>query len=371
MKSSLADSATIVIPTRNRPEFLARLLAAYDRTAFPFPIHVEDSSDAYDLAAMGEWISTRLPNLRITYHPHDPRLQLPAKLRAAIARVKTPQMAFLADDDFYLPHALIRHAQWLEANPAAVAVLGGAYRFQHSPEAGVGGGLTWGRYPQRGLEDERAHERLARHVAYYTTNFYGLQRTSLLRSAWETAVDLYDDLYLGELALSVLLVSAGKIGCLEEPSFLRQRDAPKGYGVKSFYSWATGVFARNGRLRGSFPKMDAELRRRGGDVPPFAELMLRYAGSQLFCQSRMLGQIRRHGFRGLGDLYRMWRDYSPHAEFTRREVGECRAALQERPATPLEAALHPADVEVMRVYADAMVAPMVSPVTGPGLASES
>jgi glycosyltransferase domain-containing protein len=361
------NGLTILIPTRNRAQYLARLLGVYNRIGFPFRIHVEDSSDGYNLDAMRDWIRQSFSNLSISYATHPSSISPLIKIQKGLGRVDSPLVAILADDDFYLPGALAAHAAWLDGHPDVAAVVGSAFRFQILRDRPVDPGeLVWGCYAQRGLEDQDSRKRLRRHAAYYTTNFYCVQRTRHLKEAFSAVEFAGQDYYLMELTLSCLQLAAGPVACMRQPFLLREREAPKDYKVRSLYEWATSIRKADGGLGNRLKTIDRILQERsaeqigthGLDTQRFIEL---YLGSQLFCQSRLLTQLRRHRFAGLGEVWNLWRKFRPELDFTRREISAASKAVDAE-VTPLFGTHHGDDRNALQVIDDALRQPICSPL---------
>src|SRR4051812_7254501 len=100
-------AVTLLIPTMNRPEFVARLLQYYASVRFNGRISIGDSSGPDGLNATRIAVRALDHTLDIEYAEY-PGLGLADCWKQMIDRLTTPFAAYLADDDFLVPSSIDR-----------------------------------------------------------------------------------------------------------------------------------------------------------------------------------------------------------------------------------------------------------------------
>ena len=214
---------TLIIPTFNRPQFLARLLGYYRELSFPYTIVVADSSDAEHLIPNEAIINSVRPDLTIEHRTYDTDIGIATKLAESLETVGSPYSVLAADDDFFVPESLRRGAEFLEANPDYSVVHGEAAKFGLPPEkAAYGPIVKVSRYNQRTVEFATGSERLVDHLVNGSTTWYSIQRTEQLRGNYRKTVEFESGAYFIELLPSCLSLIQGKAKKLDRLYMLRQ-----------------------------------------------------------------------------------------------------------------------------------------------------
>ena len=112
---------TILVPTRNRPRQLARLLDFLSITGNTYSVRVLDGSAPNTQALNANIVAEHDFAIHDTY---DPQLHLGLRCADGLRKVDTAHTVFCADDDFVFPEALARCAQFLADHPDHSAVSG-------------------------------------------------------------------------------------------------------------------------------------------------------------------------------------------------------------------------------------------------------
>jgi glycosyltransferase domain-containing protein len=197
---------SIIIPTKNRPEYLFRALSYYSARRCPYQIWVGDSSDVASTPAK------TFADLAIRV-VRDPALLAVQMTKKILGMVTTPYVAYCGDDDFLPMRGLERSCLSLDGETTAVAVMGKAVVLR--PEE------AWGyRLPER-LEGSPAERVIAQMTDYRPTAF-GVHRTVLAMAAHRYVPDSGP---VGELDLellpSCLTVAAGPVHRIDELVLVR------------------------------------------------------------------------------------------------------------------------------------------------------
>ena len=106
----------IIVPTMNRPDFVIRQLNYYASLNSPHTLYYSDASASENSKKIREEIDKLKNKLNIVY------LVSPAgnSIRSVIqllSSVRQKYVAFLGDDDYWVPDALSQCAEFLEKNP--------------------------------------------------------------------------------------------------------------------------------------------------------------------------------------------------------------------------------------------------------------
>jgi glycosyltransferase domain-containing protein len=167
--------------------------------------------------------------------PYDrTSLDFNEKLIGAVYRVRTPFVAMIDDDDFFVVDGLRRSVAFLERHPDYVTCrgrIGRCYLQNPNPEHTFGKDLTvYESTFNDSLEQERAIDRVRTNFSPYGLTYYDVHRTENLRSYFELLQDLaIEDVFTAELLTCFLAVADGKIR--REPFWYLVRQSNKRYSV--------------------------------------------------------------------------------------------------------------------------------------------
>ncbi len=215
--------ATIIIPTRNRVNFLRRVLAYLEKAnTEALPIVVSDSSDQTyheELFALINDYSKKLP-LNFIHFP--PELDFGRKISCSLKWVNTPCAVINADDDFLVPATVRACAEFLCNNPDYALAHGHSMLCSlamrtDSAERKI---TNLVEYAQVSREEPDALERLQAHARCYCTTFYSTYRLDLLKRLWPA--DYAGDKEFSEILPSFLAHCLGKAKKLDHFYMLRQ-----------------------------------------------------------------------------------------------------------------------------------------------------
>jgi glycosyltransferase domain-containing protein len=204
---------TIVVPTRDRPTFILRLLRYYSKLGVKIQIIVCDSSTP-DKQLKSSTIESLLKtglNLRYDVYPAD--TPFTEKLLKTVKSVETEYIVLGADDDFFIPKTLTDAVDFLDTHPDYSVFHGEAFTFNvlangNYPAYGMMNVV--GQYPQRAIEHSSSSERLLDGLMNYTTTWYSVHRSNLLLKNISRIDDLGIDISFMELILFSLDMIQGK-----------------------------------------------------------------------------------------------------------------------------------------------------------------
>lgn len=214
---------SLVIPTSNRPQFLARCLSYYEHLGVPYPMIIADSS-LVPLAEANQRLCDAVRHrLDLRYERYDVEMPIANKLASILELVSSPYVVLGADDDFFVPVSLEEGVQFLHRHPDYALVHGEAVLVTLPPREAVYGRCeSAGPYRQRAIDLPTASQRLTEHLRDYTTTFYAMHRTAQLLANWRITAGGSLDCAFVELLPSCLSVIQGKREQLPGLSLVRQ-----------------------------------------------------------------------------------------------------------------------------------------------------
>lgn len=226
----MTSRITVVLLTHERPVFLRRALAYY--ASLDADVLVLDSSaDGAD--------ELRAPYPDLAYI-HSPGLSFLEKIRAGIAAVTTPYLAFCGDDDFLFPDGVAESVAFLDAHTDYGMCRG--YELMYVPEAA---GVHYILRDKKVVEDfsaDAAGPRILDFMGNFLPPYYAVTRTDLLRD-WFAIVPAGTGYEFQELGHAYYLLARAKARVLPRPYALREANVDRTeHGTDLFTSlaWDTG-----------------------------------------------------------------------------------------------------------------------------------
>ena len=206
---------TLLIPTYNRSAHLARLLGYLAARRFEFRVRVLDSSSSDALARNRETVSRTA--LDIVHDVYDSAIPIHKKVELAIASVESAYCSLCADDDVLFTDELNALLDILDAN-SDLAVAHGYY-VNFKP--GENFDIWYTDYSAPSIVAEDALKRLVEQMSDYQAIFYGVHRTSVMKSI-RVPLDRVKSLWAKELLTSSLALIAG--GMYRVPRYYMARN---------------------------------------------------------------------------------------------------------------------------------------------------
>ncbi len=202
----MAGDFTLVIPTYNRPEQLARLLNYLEREQALFPILVLDSSTSQFKSEVKQIAQARA-GLSIRYLEFDEAIKPFDKFYEGLCQVETEFSQLCADDDFIIVPAINDCVTELKSNPLASVVHG--YYFAFSEREVQGGmDITHILYYSATIGSPQPLHRIKELFNHYQALTYGVYRTSILVKILRS-IKSVEQILARELLASALAVVYG------------------------------------------------------------------------------------------------------------------------------------------------------------------
>ncbi len=218
--ASLLADLTIVVPTYNRPDALARLLAY----CAPLPVQLVVVDGSAEPAV--------LPSLtglacRLRYF-HQP-VSIDQRIRFAVELCDTPFSMFSCDDEYYLAQGLAAALLRLRAEPSLSAVAGRCAAFVCNDQ-----GLQLGTYynflkgfgARQVLTSDRVRTAAA-HPPLLSGFYYSVCRTAAFQAAARTAfTERFSCPYVQEILFTLGLFMQGGMQTVPDLLWMRNLQAP-------------------------------------------------------------------------------------------------------------------------------------------------
>lgn len=219
-----AQLVTVIIPTYNRSQELARLLHFLSGFEQHYRILTLDGGSE---ASREQNRTTCAAYQNVEHREFDPSLHLGVRIYEGLKLVQTPYVLLCGDDDFFFPEGVDECVAFLEQHPSHSAAIGKVWALRYFPgKPVVARGLSLGRDlgARTRFDQDRFVLRSLFYFAYTAIGsvplYYALRRTDqTLKAFAQVTPDIkYSSM---ELLTNCLLLADGGVGILETPFGLR------------------------------------------------------------------------------------------------------------------------------------------------------
>ncbi len=215
MINELNRLVTILVPTYNRPNFLARLVSYYVSINLPSDLHVLDSSSDTEKTAA---LIQNLNQSNIHHHKFPTSISPLNKLYEGISHVNTPFVVIWADDDFLTQSTFTESVNHLINNTSCSSTHGESALFTRVPDKPI----DIGPYEQKSYEANTASRRLIDYLSNYCVLLYSVQRTDNLCENLQKACKYEMGYIWGEVIMGCLSVIQGHVNKLSHLHMVRE-----------------------------------------------------------------------------------------------------------------------------------------------------
>jgi len=229
------DMIGIVVPTLNRPDWLALQLGYYRDVGFGGTIYIADSSEPH-LVEQSLSAIRRLEGRVAVEHFVCPGMNELEAIRFALERVHEPFAAMIGDDDFLIPDSLRKCVDFLEAHSSYATVHGMTVQAGIELHDGAAADVGWvAGYPTGSAEQESGVERLLGFFRNYFVPLFSVHRTPEFL-AGVAAVEHIPQASFRELAACSLAIVGGKSKRLDCLYLIRGHHRRRGF-QPDMYDW--------------------------------------------------------------------------------------------------------------------------------------
>ena len=206
---------TIVIPTKNRPHYVKRILGYYLSLNFNGNVAIIDSSDK----EIAEDIKNYINNINKVNFTYRHALGLPITVtKDNLDIIKTKYVSFLGDDDYIIPTGILKSIEYLENHSDISGCRGEGIRISET-NISSNSILKYKNFFNR--IEETSSERTIKHFSDYHTPFFHVCRSEVFIRAFSNGPSFaqmkqgYDRLIGDELLVAGLLLAFGKFVSIE------------------------------------------------------------------------------------------------------------------------------------------------------------
>ena len=231
---------TIMIATKNRPNFLARAIKYYSIAGFTGYILIGDSSSEENSKKNLNIIDT-YNELKINYHK-DIQLSADQMVSYLSKKVETNYSVMINDDDILIVSSIHNCINFLEKNLDFSAVNGRGYNIGLNQNDCIPFGKITSvqKYPLPSYQNEDALKRIS-DFFYKTLNVnMSITRSEINMRAFNNVEKLnkFDSAFVfGELLHAVTVLSNGKIANIDNCYLVRQKHSEQYYKKINKYNW--------------------------------------------------------------------------------------------------------------------------------------
>ena len=230
---------SIIIPTKNRSEFVIRQLRYYASVNCPHTIYIGDSSDKYHVEKTLSAVNELKREIKIIYNTY-PELNDRQTMKKLIGITKEKYCAFIGDDDFLIPNSLSKCAKFLENNLDYRTAQGCAILFSLEQSGAYGHLSSVGTYWERKEEeDNKPSKRLINFSLNYWVPLFSLHRSEEFYEDFENNEHMPDKSF-GELMPNHLTIIRGKSKFLNCLYLIRQAHDQR-YFLPKLLDWLTST----------------------------------------------------------------------------------------------------------------------------------
>jgi len=238
---------SIILPTRNKPEFLNRAFSCYSEQKLKYKIYVADSSSSEYREEVRKVINKFSHTLELEYKEYQESDMPNDKIYFTLKNITTKYSVITADDDFHIPKTLDFCVDFLEKNPDYSAVHGDALFFKMKNQKVFGEiesiyDYSFGKLIS--FEQNTAQERVSSYLNNVpSTTWMSVQRTeNLLLNYKVSSEKKLNIMTFAEGFPSLMSYIQGKTKLLEGKLFIfREAGAEKHYNKYVYSDWFSHI----------------------------------------------------------------------------------------------------------------------------------
>ena len=227
----------ILIPTKNRPDFLKRAVAYYNSLNSPHPIYIGDASNP-EISTQNANNLKRFGNVEVKhFHWENLNSTATSERLAVEAKKVLGYCALHGDDDYFVPSSLTSCAKFLSKNKGYRTAQGRAAVFLLNSPGAYGKIKVLGEYwGENYFEDETSSERIKSFMKKYFVAQLSVHRADEYLEDCEFFRSI-KDLTLGEIMHCLTFAIRGKSKFIDCLYMIRSVHADRLSSPNSFVDW--------------------------------------------------------------------------------------------------------------------------------------
>tara|TARA_B100002003_G_C14084985_1_gene521926 strand:+ start:145 stop:1215 length:1071 start_codon:yes stop_codon:yes gene_type:complete len=227
----------IVCATKDRSEFVSRLLYYYAKVNCPYTIYLADSSEGEHLEEVLSVIDKLNSQIKVVHRAY-PGKSGPVAFKEMLGIVQEKYATCLGDDDFLVPNSIEKCIAFLEDNQEYATAHGKAVLYTLDRVGAYGRIESFGGYNLGENEYKTPNQRLVYFLSNYWVIGFSVHRTKEFNQAYEQCDVLQDDRFTEVLngCISIIHGKSKLIDCLY---LFRQVHNQRDKTRKSTLDWIT------------------------------------------------------------------------------------------------------------------------------------
>lgn len=229
--------AGIIIPSKNRSDFVIRQIRYYASVKCPHTIYIGDSSDEEHRKKIEKEIGILKNKIKIIYS-HLPSSNNGQAIYHLLSITKEPYACFSGDDDYQIPDSITRCIEFLEKNRDYATASGYSVSFRLKNNGVYGELNRIANYPRRAIELGTAKARIVDFFENYYVPLFSVNRTGQMLNDWKNVDQIDDEPFAAEITPSALSIIDGKSAIIDCLGFIRQIH-DKHFKMPTTFDWIT------------------------------------------------------------------------------------------------------------------------------------
>ena len=233
-----AAKVTIMIPTKDRADFVVRLLRYYKGLSFQGRIIIGDSSGDEEFARVAAEVERIGDKLEINQHAY-PGMNNALCIQQMLDVVQTPYATLLPDDDFQVPNGIADCVEFLDGHPDYNSAHGRAIIFVTETPGAHGVIQHTGAYPLPVIAADSAECRVVELLSNYRVALFSVHRIESWKMMYRDVTKIEDKTFVLELLPNCLSLVGGKsmeLDCF----YLARQVHEQRYLLPDIFDWITG-----------------------------------------------------------------------------------------------------------------------------------
>lgn len=239
VESKDGSKVAIIVPTMNRSDFAIRTIKYFEDVNFKGALYISDSSSIDHFERTKSQVEASRGAIEV-YHLDCRKLNFSESVDAALMMVDRPYVAYLGDDDYFIPQGLDEAATFLDKHRDYSAAHGEAVCFTLDRDGTHGNIASMAHYPQPILEQEHPLERVFTHLCSYMVTIFSVHKTETFHLMTRDVFDIPERIFRDELTACCLSTVFGKVKGLEGLYLIRQSHDQR-YVCPTQFAWVSNL----------------------------------------------------------------------------------------------------------------------------------
>lgn len=212
----------IIVPTKDRPDFVIRQMNYYANLHSPHPIYYSDASSNENVEKVKKEI-TKLGNKLNIHHQVNQGDDSVKRIIKLLSLVKEKYVTFIGDDDYHVPNTLNVCSEFLENNPDYQTAMGRSVTIRVEGNGVYGNLVGIHDYHRSSVDASTASQRLLDYLGpCFSSIIAAVVPTKDLLQYYQDGCEIKDMSIRGEVLPCCRMIIDGKSKILDHLGLVRQ-----------------------------------------------------------------------------------------------------------------------------------------------------